>query len=507
MSMRKLSRWVVLIVVGCNGKLSVSDGDDGGAGTAGAGGRAGTAAAGGRAGSAGKPPLEELAGMAGVPDIEGGFGGDVGIGAGGSGASGGSGPIAGSGGTIIAPGPGTVGQNCVPGALLTEADGSPAKAVIKTLASCNEGLSCNAQGKCVTTPDCPQSSGSCVLRRAELGGSGGVGGTDTGPAAGGPNDFPSYGGDGNLLPPTTVEEIGVVALTANESHVDWVEYGTRNALGTYQHDGKLLSYSIADGTTTTMASGLEGPIGLGLTTTHAYVYVDGGRLIGTPTHPQLLRVPLAGGSPTLVQEGTLPTGFVAVGSQAFWSKGNQIYSMTADSNAVPTVLAGDNGYPWTLAGDATDLYYSALGGTLVRVPVTSAAAISTGLAAGEVALHDDGIFRVEPVDAAGLLSRAPKTGGEFERVRALGAGYPSALQAVGDRYFLRVFLEGILGPDGRYYSETQVLTADFVGSDPPIRLLARRSRGAVIDRLWAGTAGALYWSEGRAIYKQPLPTP
>jgi hypothetical protein len=53
----------------------------------------------------------------------------------------------------------------------------------------------------------------------------------------------------------------------------------------------------------------------------------------------------------------------------------------------------------------------------------------------------------------------------------------------------------------------QVLTAGFAGTDPPIRVLERPRREWVIDRLWVGTAAALYWSEGQAIYEQPLPKP
>jgi hypothetical protein len=508
MSMRKSSQWVVLLAVACNGQITVDPGRGGAGGLAGndtvaggAGVGSGGAGAGGRmpqGGDAGKAPLEMPAGMAGMGDggngfagvghSEGGYGGYVPHTNGGYGGDiiwAGYGPVGGGGANQVSPG--SLGQNCIPGALVTEADGSPAKAVIQTLTRCNDGLACDAENKCVPVPDCPQ-SGLCVLRRAEVGGNGGSGGTGGASNMGvaGSFNWSGYGGDGSVLPPIAAAEVGVVAMTGSESHVYWIEYGTRNALGTYQHDGTVMSYDTALGTTKTIASGLEGPIGLGLTTTHAYIYVDGGRLIGTRTIPQLLRVPLAGGTAELVQDGTLfgITGagerkrrpdFGAVGSQAFWLKGTEIYSMTSEANAVPTVVES---VPDTVERDLAGLVE-----------------------------HDDGIFGLEAVDGGALLSRAPKNGGEFERVRALGAGYPSWLQGAGDRYFLRTLLQGVLGSDGQYRSETQVLTAGFVSTDPPIRLLHRRSLGTVLDGLWVGTNDTLYWSEGRAIYKQPLPTP
>ena len=177
--------------------------------------------------------------------------------------------------------------------------------------------------------------------------------------AGGAN----YGGNGPITSAT--EKNGVVALTASESRVYWLEYGTRDALGNYLHDGALMSYSVVDGTTAILAAGLPGPVGLALTTSHAYVFVDGAPLIGTPTQPQLLRVPLAGGGPVLVQEGAQPYSFAAAGSRAFWSSwGNAVYSMLSDPNAVPTVFISEKAY--NLTTDATDLYYGWSVGSFVQ---------------------------------------------------------------------------------------------------------------------------------------------
>jgi hypothetical protein len=308
------------------------------------------------------------------------------------------------------------------------------------------------------------------------------------------------------------EETGVVALTASDSHVYWLEYGTRDALGNYQHDGALMSYSIADGATTPLAAGLAGPMGLELTTSHAYVYIDGAPLIGATIQPQLLRVPLAGGNAELVQAGTQPqrAGFAASEGQAFWTAGATVYSMLSDSDAVPTAFLTVG--VQNLNSDATDLYYTTPSNDLMRTSLTGASPTPTavGLSVENFALYQDGIFAPESIDTSytgGLLSRAPKSGGAFQRVRALGAGRPNHLKVVADRYFLDVVPGSTAIGNGQYIYRTQVMMAGFVGTDPPIRLLERPVRDTVVDRLWVGTAEALYWSEGQAIYKQPLPTP
>jgi hypothetical protein len=177
--------------------------------------------------------------------------------------------------------------------------------------------------------------------------------------------------------------------------------------------------------------------------------------------------------------------------------------MLPSSNAIPTEF-----FPEALGNlksDATDLYYPASGG-LMRTPIASAAPSAvgvSGLSVYDFALYADGIFALESSNGGGLLSRAPKSGGAFQRVRALGAGVPGNLKVVGDRYFLDVLLAEGLNSKGK----TQVLTAGFAGTDPPLRLLERNQRHTPTDQLWVATADALFWSEGQAIYKQPLPTP
>src|SRR6478736_3544176 len=225
MKIRQLSFWAAVVVVGCNGKLTVPD-DPNAAGAAGEGGEIGVAGH-GDIGVAGDRPTGAgghggEVGVAGAHPVDSGGHGNSVAGSGGMGvagrdfgtggwnASGGSTPAEGgwgnnggtgpSGGSGPGPAPGTLGQPCIPGGLVTEAEGSPAKTQIKNLPRCYEGLSCNLDSKCVPTPDCPQNEALCVVRHAALGsGSGGAGGSyDQGSAgwdsAGGSSPVGSNGG-------------------------------------------------------------------------------------------------------------------------------------------------------------------------------------------------------------------------------------------------------------------------------------------------------------------------
>lgn len=523
MKLRKLVLCAALVAAACNGQLSIGPNP----GSAGSGG--GDGAIGGRDGAAGgRNSGTAGSGTAGLEGVAGKDGPGAGgaIGTGGSGVAGsehclgcaglvdtgGWGPLGVAGGSSS--GLGALGLPCIPGGLVTEADGTPAKAQIKTLPHCAEGLACDANNTCVPIPDCPQDGDLCAIRHAALGAGGAGGGFSSVPGWGGETSHyggssSSYGGDGSAHYGAT-DPSGVTAMTASESQVFWVEYGTRDALGNYQHDGALLAYAPDNGTTSTVASGLEGPIGVEITTSHAYIYVDGARPPGTTAHPQLLRVPLTGGTVELLQEGMIPAGFAAANGRAFWNTESlrpnpKIYSLTSEPNAVPTEFLHVGSY--RLASDGTDLYYSENNGGLMRTPISSAVPVALNLSAWNFVLRDDSIYALESVSSVGLmLSSAPKSGGELVRVRALGAGYPNNLRRAGARYFFDATAPAQQG-NGWPCCERQLTSASFVGNDAPIRLLHRLGRPSSADQLWAATANALYWSEGRAVYKQPIPTP
>ena len=314
---------------------------------------------------------------------------------------------------------------------------------------------------------------------------------------------------------TSIERNGVMALTASESRLYWVEYGTRGPIGDYQHDGALLTYAFDDGTISVIASDLDGPIGVEITTTHAYVYVDGAQPLGAPIRAQLLRVPLAGGSAELVQDGALPwsflggrsSNFVAADGRAFWNtQGTEtpakLYSMTSDADAIPSVFVTEGTI--AMAIDGSDLYYSTQS-ALMRSPIAQAAPIAIQVPVIGFVLHDDSIYTIFELNSDGAtLQRVPSSGGGFEAVRGLGAGMAGRLRRVGDRYFCESSPQKLPNTG---LGERRVLTGSFGNDGPLTQLLQRPNRLSSIDHLWVATASALYWSDGRTIYEQPLPTP
>jgi hypothetical protein len=406
---------------------------------------------------------------------------------------------------------GTFGQRCFPGGTVTEATGTVGQADVVRLAHCNAGLSCGSDGLCATIPDCPQPSGTCAVYRTDLGlpGSGGSGGT-TGGAGG------AVLGAGGGVPGGAVAEAGILALAADDAQLYWVEYGTRDSLGNYQNDGALMALAFAEGTATKLASQLPGPVALGMTSTHVYVYVDGAPLIGNPRHPQLLRLPLSGGAPELVQDGLNPSyssiPFAGAGDRAFWSTDSAIYELASDAGATPSVFVANWGS--SLAADAADLFYVRLNDTsssdvFWRAPLDRSAQKQLALPPYAFALSGNFIYGLEPLNnnTVLILDRAPKTGEFWQRVGALGAGgFVRSFQVVGDRYFFDVNpprAQNDMPDDTRVNIET----ASFASPDQPVRLLEIPAAAFGLAPPWVGTATALYWSDGNAIYSIAVPNP
>lgn len=506
MSSIQISRWcLAMLVVGCNAKLQVDPGAAGGAAGGGTAGDSGTAGRSGTAGNAGVPG----GGDAGAGPV--GEGGDDNVAGSAGNSAGYGGDFGGYGGNVVVPHPGDVNQPCIPAGSSTEADGTTAKAVIASSVHCSEGLACNSKNKCVPAPDCPQAAGVCVVRRAALGGSGGAGGASGIGGSGGADT--GSGGFGNGTRAT--DEQGVTAMTSDASHVYWTEYGTRDALGNYLHDGAVMSFDVQAGSTTVLASGLEGAADIGVTSSHVYIYVDGAQMAGSDTKPQLLRAPLSGGAAVLVQDGSLiahnsgrflppEAWFSADGDRAFWT-GDNVYAMSATDTAPSVFLATlSNG----LIADSTNLYFIGVSGSLdlSSVPLAGGAPQSLGLSGFPVVPNGTFLYKLQgdPSGSGVLLSRAPKAGGSLTRVRALGFGSPGLLRANGDQYFFESSPSQAGDASLRDSTKIDIVTASFTTSDPPIRLQTLKARHNALDHLWTGTPKALFWSDGQAIYSRPV---
>jgi len=317
----------------------------------------------------------------------------------------------------------------------------------------------------------------------------------------------------------------IVALAADDSHVYWLEnlrYQGSGGDGTSQLVGQLLSYSIADHRTTTLALLPNDPAQLALTTSHAYLSMSSSD--SDNGHTQLVRVPLSGGSLQAIQQWDFygaELSFVAVGSQAFWSDGFVVSSMTSAPGASPKLLTpGDNeASPMVLAAsDGADLFYWSLGDNrlLMRTSIGNFAPEAVGIEyppGRGFALNGDAFFALtravpdtNPIFARGLiLSRVPKTGGEYEAVRSLGDGSPTSLQIVGDRYF---FVSGAnsrpIDSFGHTTFDARVSMGSFNDDAPPIRLIEHTIE--FLDEVrFVATAHDLFWTDGKTLYQQPLP--
>ena len=474
--LRKLSHVAVLVAVACDGKLMVDRGNT-------------SAGSGGGAGRAGSSGLEESAGLPEVPASAGAIGGKDALGE-----SDGIGGRGGSGGFVIPPDAGKLGRPCLPGGIVTESEGIATD--VETLRRCYSGLACNAEGECVAAPDCQTSEGVCVVRPDVSGGA-------------------RYG-------------YPIVALAADDSRLYWLDYGTNEGSGggggTYQHDGALLAYSFADRRTATIASGLDGPVQLAITTTHAYLstYSD-----WPDDRSRVLRVPLTGGNAELVQEapfsGPQDYVFATAGSQAFWSDAVALYSMTEAPDAIPTLLTSPDreaGPVRVAASDGLDVFYwvFAEGRTpLRRTPIGNFAPTDVGVelpVSAGLALHGEGFYTLtravpdmNPLQARGImLSRAAKSGGEFKTIRSLGDGVAWSLQSFSDRYFFETSVTtGQKDSDGFDIIGSRVLMASFDDNAAPIRLLERPLDGAWREVRWVPTAHDLFWTDGKTLYQHPLP--
>lgn len=401
---------------------------------------------------------------------------------------------------------GGLGTSCVPGEVKVEAYGSPGAADVKTLDRCAEGLTCNSAKLCVPTPACDGTAqNDCLVygtARTDGTISTGTGGSSTGGQSG-----------GSSVP----EGVVISGITADGENLYWLNYGTRDRLGNYNNDGALLAYSFQSRATRTVVAALSGPVELEVTNAHAYFLEDGGPLNGGVAKPtKLRRVLLTGETPELVAPSVPTTTnadwHAADGADFFWADPSGVYGI-ADSQNSPRRV-DYTGYSVTVGGGT--LYY-AVNGNIRRV-ASDGGGVNAGGAGGAdshptdfvapafpAAVSGDYLYGLEPVQVnvqngsfdAAVLSRTPtSSGGAWVRIQGLGIGYPYELRLLGNRFFLAEWSGNS--------SQTSVLTGTFASVTQPARVLERQRRSTLVDNLWVGTASALYWSDGTAIYRRTL---
>ncbi len=423
-------------------------------------------------------------------------------------------PGTGGGGNTIAPFGGSGGssptQDCV-AQTVTEAMGTPAQTAVLVPAHCDTGFTCGSDGKCAALPACPQDSGECVVRGPDQGAGGGSGAGGAGNAAGGAGSVAG-------APSTSImAEAAITCLTADDSNLYWSEYGTRDSLGNYQNNGAVYAQPIGGGTKTALASTLPGPLAIAITDSYIYVQVDGGGLLLSLGHPQLLRFPIAGGTPEVVQDNAV-ANLVGAGDRAFWTNpypgpldppattAPATYAQLSTADSMPSQFLDH--IVSSMQRDAATLFFlDYQSQNFSSAPLSGGAATSLGLSLLPFALKDDSIYGLEGInnDTGVLLDRADKTGGTWQRVQALGASSGDDLQIVGGRYFWAGNPPAPAPYVQSDYAHVVIRTASFDASSSVVQLLDVNVTPSSNDSLhWVATQSVLYWTDGNGIYARSL---
>jgi len=164
--------------------------------------------------------------------------------------------------------------------------------------------------------------------------------------------------------------------------------------------------------------------------------------------------------------------------------------------------------------DGSNLLYSTCpcseGGTISRLSLKGGSPEVLMSALSPFGVRGDDLYGIETVDkdtlTGTMLTRAPKSGGQWQRVRALGGGAAvSKFQLVGDRYFYNQEPphDDSYHPEGNW-TTASVVTASLASNEPPVRLLERQTQHYWVEQVWVGTSGALFWTDGTKIYSWAL---
>ena len=143
------------------------------------------------------------------------------------------------------------------------------------------------------------------------GSGGGTGGADPG-GAGGVLPCVAGTGGGACVQLLAENQALPYAVAVDATHVYWINWGTRDSLRNYNHDGAVLRVPVDGGPVVALASGEEAPRWMAIDETHVYwtSYVAQG---------EVLRVAKAGGDPETVSVAQeYPTQIVVAGDYVYW---------------------------------------------------------------------------------------------------------------------------------------------------------------------------------------------
>ncbi|MEI9948184.1 MAG: hypothetical protein WDO74_04205 [Pseudomonadota bacterium] len=226
------------------------------------------------------------------------------------------------------------------------------------------------------------------------------------------------------------------ALAADTTDLYWVDHGTFDDLGNYQNDGRLLKRGLVSGSDVlALASGLPGPVGVGLTTTHVFVYLDQ-VWQGKPRYA-LARVPIAGGAAQVVQLDAWPNGerggdcfgcLVHAGDTLYFPLQAGIYKIAAQDTA-PSLFSSLRASSLAIAGEY--LYLVAQTGTAIwRVPLAGGdAELLSADPRLNIQVAADYLYSLDNTGNNAYLTRMPAAGGPGSACRRRAAPTPMSCRS------------------------------------------------------------------------------
>jgi hypothetical protein len=349
------------------------------------------------------------------------------------------------------------------------------------------------------TPPLVEAGSSGIIVEPPIGGAG----------AGGGGGDPCTSGNGCVYQ----EGVSIRGLTASETTLYWVEYGSKDDLGNYQHDGQLFARDFDSSFVDEIATDLDGPIEVGLTTTHLYVYFDKHWAGGW--HSALARVPLGGGDVEVVMldakpltywDGPCPDlfceqgpeSFLGAGSTGYFTMPDGIYAIEAEQSEASLFVA-EGVAPMAASDDSFFYYAPSSWAELRRMPRTGgdSEVISPDWFYAIDVLGDSLYSLEDGHGAAGApgsqqttyLSQMPASGGPWVHQREWDGSAGNRLMIVGGWFY----------QDGFDY-DWHVTRGSIDGSEEPERLL--RFTGKNPDSVvkdWVGTPVGVFWTDGKVI--------
>jgi len=284
----------------------------------------------------------------------------------------------------------------------------------------------------------------------------------------------------------------ISALTADLNDLYFVDHGTFDDLGNYDNDGRLLKRGLSAGPSTVLATGLAGPVGVALTTTHAFVYLD--QVWDGKPRFSLARIPLTGGAAQIVQLDAEPNGqwndclgcLAHAGDTLYFPLSTGIYKIAAQ-DTVPSQFSTLRAASMAIFGEYLYLV-SATANAIWRVPL--AGGVAEQLSAdprGNIQVADGYVYSLDNSGNKTYLVRMPVTGGPWVRLPKARSYSAAQLQIAAGWFFHQLYSDA-----GQQYVAGRL--SDTASAGVPLTL----SPGTNV-RAWVGTAQAIFWSSGRVI--------